>query len=91
MGAANRGLTKNHQLLFYSDRGVQYACYDFTKLLKIYKCTQSMSRKVNCWDNAVAESFFKTLKVECLNKYTFGNQSMLKKVVFTYINGCHAM
>jgi len=87
IAAVNRGLTKNHQLLFHSDRGVQYACNDFTKLLTTYKCTQSMSRKGNCWDNAVAESFFKTLKVECLNKYIFGNQDMLNKVVFRYIDG----
>ena len=83
----NRGLTKNHQLLFHSDRGVQYACNDFTKLLRSFKCTQSMSRKGNCWDNAVVESFFKTLKVECLNKFIFGNQDMLNKVVFRYIDG----
>lgn len=85
--AANRGLSKSHQLLFHSDRGVQYACNDFIKLLRSYECTQSMSRKGNCWDNAVAESFFKTLKVECLNKYIFGNQDILKKVVFRYIDG----
>ena len=84
---ANRGLTKNHELIFHSDRGVQYACNDFIKILRSYNCTQSMSRKGNCWDNAVAESFFKTLKVECLNKYIFGNQDILKKVVFRYIEG----
>jgi transposase InsO family protein len=80
-------LTKSRHLLFHSDRGVQYACDDFTKLLKTYECTQSMSRKGNCWDNAVAESFFKTLKVECLNKYIFNNQNMLNNIVFRYIDG----
>lgn len=83
----NRGLNKSTQLLFHSDRGVQYACKDFTKLLRKYHCTQSMSRKGNCWDNAVAESFFKTIKVECLNKYIFGNQDMLHKILFRYIEG----
>lgn len=87
MATASRGLTKNHQLLFHSDRGVQYACHDFRNLLKVYNCTQSMSRKGNCWDNAVAESFFKTIKVECLNKYIFTNQEMLKQILFRYIEG----
>lgn len=87
MAALNRGLTKKHQLLFHSDRGVQYACNDFTQLLKAYNCTQSMSRKGNCWDNAVAESFFKTIKVESLNKYIFSDQAMLYKIVFRYIEG----
>lgn len=87
MAAASRGLTKNHQLLFHSDRGVQYACHDFTNLLKAYNCLQSMSRKGNCWDNAVAESFFKTIKVECLNKHIFTNQEVLKKILFRYIDG----
>ena len=41
---SNRGICKSHQLMFHSDRGVQYACNDFTSLLKTYNCTQSMSR-----------------------------------------------
>lgn len=87
MAVFNRGLTKSDQLLFHSDRGVQYACTDFVSLLKKYGCIQSMSRKGNCWDNAVAESFFKTIKVECLNKYIFSNQEILKKTIFRYIEG----
>lgn len=56
------------ELIFHSDRGVQYACYEFRKLLKAHPLvTQSMSRKGNCWDNAVAESFFKTLKSELIH------------------------
>ena len=87
MAATNRGLNKNDHLLFHSDRGVQYASHEFTDLLQKYDGTQSMSRKGNCWDNAVAESFFKTLKVESLNKYVFRNQEMLKRVLFRYIEG----
>ena len=49
--------------MFHSDQGVQFACEDFRALLNKYGCIQSMSRKANCWDNAVAESFFKTLKL----------------------------
>ncbi|MGL5014570.1 MAG: hypothetical protein ACRC6V_09825 [Bacteroidales bacterium] len=49
-------------MMLHSGRGVQYACEEFTKLLGEMKIVQSMSRKGNCWDNAVAESFFKSLK-----------------------------
>ena len=49
-------------LIFHSDRGIQYACDDFRKLLNENNIIQSMSRKGDCWDNAVAESFFKTIK-----------------------------
>ena len=51
-------------MIFHSDQGVQYACREFTNILAGYGITQSMSRKGNCWDNAPAESFFKTLKYE---------------------------
>lgn len=57
--ARKRGLQLQNQIMFHSDSGVQYACAEFTLLLKEFNCTQSMSRKGNCWDNAVAESFFK--------------------------------
>ena len=63
MAVKNRPLS--NKLLFHSDRGVQYACYEFVNLLDNYEVVErSMSRKGNCWDNAVAESFFKSLKVE---------------------------
>jgi putative transposase len=51
-------------LIFHSDRGIQYACSNFRAALKQMGFIQSMSRKGNCWDNAVAESFFRTLKTE---------------------------
>lgn len=60
-------------LVFHSDRGSQYASKDFRKLLASEKCIQSMSRKGNCWDNAVAESFFKTIKIESLYRFKFKN------------------
>ncbi|QCR25197.1 hypothetical protein C1N53_20495 [Pontibacter sp. SGAir0037] len=53
-----------HSLLFHSDRGVQYACSAFQEQLEGMPVQQSMSRKGNCWDNAVAESFFKTMKTQ---------------------------
>ena len=65
MAVKNRPITGD--LLFHSDRGVQYACYEFRNLLKTNPLVvQSMSRKGNCWDNATAESFFKTLKTELI-------------------------
>ena len=74
-------------MIFHSDRGVQYACKDFKALLKHNKCVQSMSRKANCWDNAVAESFFKTIKTECIDKYEFTSQAQAYAVIFDYIDG----
>lgn len=57
MAVKNRPITQ--ELLFHSDRGVQYAADEFTRILKTHPMVkQSMSRKGNCWDNAVAESFF---------------------------------
>jgi putative transposase len=74
------------ELIFHSDRGVQYACKDFKALLaKDERVRQSMSRKGNCWDNAVAESFFKTLKVECLYRQRFSTRAQAEMAVFEYI------
>ena len=87
LAVANRGITKNSNLMVHSDQGVQYASREFRNLLSKYGCIQSMSRKGNCWDNAVAESFFKTIKIEALNKYIFQNSHTLKSAIFRYING----
>ena len=67
--ACNMAIKKHKitkELIFHSDRGFQYASYKFTNSNKKYDelVKQGMSRKGNCWDNAVAESFFKSLKVE---------------------------
>lgn len=82
---SNRRPTKG--LIFHSDRGIQYASQEFRNLLKEHGCIQSMSRKGNCWDNAVAESFFKTIKVECLNKHVFRSSQQAFSVIFDYIDG----
>ncbi len=74
-------------MIFHSDRGVQYACKEFTSLLGCYQITQSMSRKGNCWDNAVAESFFKTLKTEFVYHKHFQNKEIAKFEIFRYIEG----
>ncbi|MFR9611625.1 MAG: IS3 family transposase [Rikenellaceae bacterium] len=71
-------------LLFHSDRGVQYTSKAFVKLLKTNNITQSMSRKGNCWDNAVAESFFKTLKSEIVYGVSLSTSEKLRDRVFTW-------
>ncbi len=58
-------------LIFHSDRGSQYASDDFSKVLKHYAITPSMSRKGNCWDNACSETLFGSLKVERLHGQRF--------------------
>jgi len=83
MAMKNRAV--NSSLIFHSDRGVQYACEEFRMLLKINNITQSMSRKGNCWDNAVAESFFKTIKSECTNHYSFNTRQEAARYIFDYI------
>ena len=79
--------TVGEGLIFHSDRGSQYASEDFRTLLKDNKCVQSMSRKGNCWDNAVAESFFKTIKIEELYSHKFESITEVYSVVFDYIDG----
>ena len=73
--------------LFHSDQGVQYASKKFVRILEhLPHATQSMSRKGNCWDNAVAESFFKSLKYECVYHHDFNSTHELKKVIHEYIH-----
>jgi putative transposase len=62
---------KHAGLIFHSDRGSQYASYDFRTLLSEYGITSSMSRKGNCWDNACSETLFGSLKVERLHGHRF--------------------
>jgi len=75
----------NGQLIFHSDRGVQYACSEFRSELEKLPITQSMSRKGNCWDNAVAESFFKTMKTEMVYHKVFKTKKCAELAVFEYI------
>lgn len=83
MATGNRPVVQ--PLLFHSDRGVQYACNEFTEQLKKWPVKQSMSRKGNCWDNAVAESFFKTIKTEMIYHQLFSTRAEAKLAVFEYI------
>lgn len=74
-------------LIYHSDRGSQYAGYAFTDVLKSYNglVIQSMSRKGNCWDNAVAESFFKSLKVEWAYQHNYIKRSDAELSIFYWI------
>lgn len=86
MAKINRPISNQQQLIFHSDRGVQYACDAFRNELKKSKnIIQSMSRKGNCWDNAVAESFFKTLKTELIYHNKYQTRKQLELSVFEYI------
>jgi putative transposase len=72
-------------LLLHSDRGSQYASYNMQQLLRNNKIECSMSRKGNCWDNAVAESFFHSLKTECVYHERYLTRDNAKKSIFDYI------
>lgn len=72
-------------LIHHSDRGVQYASDSYQKQLNEYGMICSMSRKGNCWDNAVMESFFKTLKAQCVYQQNYQTRRQAKQSVFEYI------
>ena len=74
-------------LIFHSDRGMQYCSAEFTSTLNRLcpSSRQSMSRKGNCWDNACAESFFKTLKVELNLSKRRCSANEMKSMIFEYI------
>jgi len=72
------------RMLHHSDQGVQYASAQFQLALRQLGITCSMSRKGNCWDNAVVESFFATLKAE-LDKEVFKNRQEARNAIFEYI------
>ena len=74
-----------HQLMFHSDQGVQYTADQFKKSLSIHGINQSMSRRGNCWDNAVQERFFRSLKSEHLNGLIFINHLSVVSAVEHYI------
>lgn len=72
-------------LMIHSDQGVQYASGEFRKLLAKHGCIQSMSRRGNCWDNAVAESFFHTLKTQMLYHRKLTGKQEAEIALFKYI------
>jgi len=83
MALWRRGFPKG--VIVHTDRGSQYASKQYRQLLKNHGVIGSMSRKANCWDNSVAESFFKTLKYEHLYDFAFKNREQAKQEIFQYI------
>ena len=74
-------------VLHHSDRGSQYASADYRAALDDADFTQSMSRKGNCWDNAVAESFFGTLEQELVKGNVFADLEAATRAVADYVHG----
>ena len=72
-------------LVWHTDRGSQYASDSHLKIINQHHIIQSMSRKGNCWDNAVAESFFHTLKTELTYQCKFKTREEARHVIFEYI------
>jgi transposase InsO family protein len=72
-------------LIIHSDRGIQYAGQQFRQVLSNHACIQSMSATGNCYDNAVTETFFHSLKVELVHRKTFISRNDARKNIFKYI------
>jgi transposase InsO family protein len=72
-------------LIFHSDRGSQYCSGDFIKILEAKNCDQSMSSTGNCYDNAISETFFKTLRAELTYHIRFNGRDEARKEIFSYI------
>ena len=74
-------------LIVHTDRGSQYASNRYRRLIKDYRMTASMSRKANCCDNAVIESFFKTLKVERTDQLRYATRAQARLDIVDWIEG----
>jgi putative transposase len=88
LGALNMAITRRKpdgELLHHSDRGVQYACNDYRSRLDEKSMVCSMSRSGNCYDNAVMESFFGTLKGELVHQQKYATHEQARSSIFEYI------
>jgi transposase InsO family protein len=83
MAIANRRPRRG--LIHHSDRGVQYACGEYQRLLRAHGIRPSMSGKGDCWDNAPMESFFATLKTELTRGRTYRTREQARRDIFEYI------
>ena len=73
--------------VFHSDRGSQYCSHEYQKILRDHGLQSSMSGKGNCYDNAIVETFFKTIKAELLWRRTWETRRQAETSIFQYING----
>ena len=72
-------------LVHHSDRGIQYACQEYRALLATHGMQASMSRRGNCWDNAVAESFFATMELELIVRASWDTHDDARVAIFEFI------
>jgi transposase InsO family protein len=72
-------------LVHHSDRGGQYACTAYQEVLATHGLEASMSRKGDCWDNAVAESFFATLECELIARHRWTTRAEARQAIFRYL------
>jgi transposase InsO family protein len=86
LGEANDARRPAPGLLHHSDRGSVYASTDYDKALKAIEAVTSMSRKGNCWDNAVAESFFATIKGEMIEHEQFETRAQAIAAIGDYVD-----
>jgi transposase InsO family protein len=92
LAALRRALSRRTvtpELVHHSDRGVQYASSDYTQLLKDHHIRISMSRKANPWDNAVCESFMKTLKCEEVYRSEYRDQAQARVRIGEFLEGVY--
>lgn len=82
---ALRNRAPDRGLIHHSDRGTQYTSGDFQKVLDARGIVCSMSRRGDCWDNAVAESFFATLKLDLIFRRTFRTRREARQAIYRYI------
>ena len=85
MAFRNRAPAKG--LIFYSDRGCQYTSSDYGQLARHNGLLLSIGRKGECWDNAVAESFFATIKRELIDTRSWPTREDLRRAIFDYVEG----
>ena len=85
MAVRQRGIRPG--LIHHSDQGPTYSCLMYQRRLVALGITPSMSRKGNCYDNAVAESFFSTLKNELVHHYTYHSREEASREIFAFIEG----
>ncbi|ALN83103.1 integrase core domain protein [Lysobacter antibioticus] len=75
----------SEDVIVHSDQGSQYGSDDWQRFCRSHRLSPSMSRRGNCWDNAVAESFFSSLKKERIRKRVYKTRDLARADVFDYI------
>lgn len=75
--------------MFHSDKGCQYTSAQYARLAERHGVRLSVGRKGRCWDNAVAESFFATIKIELLNRRAWPTRTSARTAIFDWIEGWH--